>query len=213
MNHEDPSESAPERKPRGAKRDPDESGLTVRYENLPLVVIAGRPNVGKSTLFNRLLHQRRTITDPTPGVTRDPVDSVWELRGIGRRARLVDTGGFKLDREGLDALVVEKSLESLERADLILFVVDATQINPEDEEFASLLRRWTSKLLLVVNKADSPERDTLVWGHAKWGFEPLFFVSAEHGRNIGELEEAVASRLDFGRVVEIVEERAPSDWR
>ncbi|MGO8693828.1 MAG: ribosome biogenesis GTPase Der [Rectinemataceae bacterium] len=209
MNHEDPGESAPERKPRDAKREPDESGRIVRYENLPLVVIAGRPNVGKSTLFNRLLHKRRTITDPTPGVTRDPIDAVWELRDAGRRARLVDTGGFKLDREGLDVLVVEKSLESLERADLILFVVDATQVNPEDEEFASLLRRWTSKLLLVVNKADSPERDAMVWGHAKWGFEPVIFVSAEHGRNIGELEEAVASRLDFGRVVEIEEERAP----
>jgi GTP-binding protein len=199
MKHDDPSKSAP----------PDESVRLVRYENLPLVVIAGRPNVGKSTLFNRLLHKRRTITDPTPGVTRDPVDAVWELRGVGQRATLVDTGGFKLEREGLDGLVVEKSLAALARADLILFVVDATQVNPEDEEFALLLRKWSSKLILVVNKADSPERDALVWAHAKWGFEAVLFVSAEHGRNIGELEEAVASRLDFGSVTEVEEERAP----
>ncbi|HUW41504.1 MAG TPA: ribosome biogenesis GTPase Der [Rectinemataceae bacterium] len=204
MKHDDPSPRASESEPRGAEREPSH-----RYENLPLVVIAGRPNVGKSTLFNRLLHQRRTITDPTPGVTRDPVDAVWELRAAGGRARLVDTGGFKLEREGLDGLVVEKSLEALARADLILFVVDAVEVNAEDEEFALLLRKWSSKLLLVVNKADSPERDALVWTHAKWGFDPVLFVSAEHGRNIGELEEAVAARLDFERVVDVEEERPP----
>ncbi|HTX73802.1 MAG TPA: ribosome biogenesis GTPase Der [Rectinemataceae bacterium] len=181
----------------------------VRYENLPLVVIVGRPNVGKSTLFNRLLHKRRAITDPSPGVTRDPVDAVWELRSVDKRARLMDTGGFRLDREGLDSLVVEKTLESLERADLVLFVVDASQISPEDEEFASLLRRWTDKLLLVVNKADSPERDSLVWSHARWGFRPVLQISAEHGRNIGELEAEIAARLDFSAVVEVDEDRAP----
>lgn len=210
MSHNHRRESAPAGAPRlDVRSEPGLGGRTVRYENLPLVVIAGRPNVGKSTLFNRLLHSRRTITDPTPGVTRDPVDAVWELRSAGRRARLVDTGGFKLDREGLDKLVVEKSLDYLARADLILFIVDAAHISPEDEEFAALLRKWSSKLLLVVNKADSPERDALVWAHARWGFEPVLYVSAEHGRNIGELEEEVVARLDFSRVVEVDEERAP----
>ncbi len=180
----------------------------IRYEGLPTVVIAGRPNVGKSTLYNRLLHKRRAITDPTPGVTRDPVDAVCELATNGKRLRLVDTGGFKLDREGLDDLVVAKSLASLEAADLIIFLVDAKEITPEDEEFAALLRRWTPKVLLVVNKADSPERDALVWGHARWGFSSMLFVSAEHGRNIDELEEALASRLDFSAVREVV---APRD--
>lgn len=200
----------------------------VRYEGLPLVVIAGRPNVGKSTLYNRLLHKRRAITDPTPGVTRDPIEAECHLRDSDRRFRLVDTGGFKLEREGLDGLVVEKSLAALERADLIIFLVDAKETTPEDEEFAQLLRPWTDKVLLVVNKADSPERDPLVWGQLRWGFgartaasraagpaEPeeedsgILFVSAEHGRNIDELEEALVSRLDFSRVVEIDVERAP----
>jgi len=180
----------------------------VRYENLPVVVIAGRPNVGKSTLYNRLLRKRRAITDPTPGVTRDPVDAECDLRRSGRRIRLIDTGGFKIDRQGLDALVVEKSLASLAVADLIVFLVDATEVTPEDEEFASLLRRWTPKVLLVVNKADSPERDPLVWGHLRWGFEPMMFISAEHGRNIGELEDAVVARLDFSKVREVELERA-----
>ena len=171
-----------------------------RYTGLPMVVIAGRPNVGKSTLYNRMLRKRRTITDPTPGVTRDPVESTCLLRDSGKPVLLVDTGGFKLEREGLDSLVVEKSLEALGRADLVLFLVDAAEVTPEDEEFASLLRRWTSKVLLVVNKADSPERDPLVWGHAKWGFDPVLFVSAEHGRNMAELEEAIVARVDFSRV-------------
>jgi GTP-binding protein len=180
-----------------------------RFEGLPLVVIAGRPNVGKSTLFNRLLHKRRAITDPTPGVTRDPIEAECLLRDSGRRFRLVDTGGFKLDREGLDGLVVEKSLSSIERADLIIFLVDAQTVTPEDEEFAGLLRRWTDKVLLVVNKADSPERDPLAWGHLRWGFGDMIFVSAEHGRNIDELEEAMIARLDFSKVVEVDIERAP----
>jgi GTPase len=180
-----------------------------RYEGLPVVVIAGRPNVGKSTLYNRLLHKRRAITDPTPGVTRDLVDSICELRESGRVFRLIDTGGFKLEREGLDELVVAKSLSALEGADLVLFLVDATSITPEDEEFAALLRRWTPKVLLVVNKADSPERDAGAWSHAAWGFEPVLFVSAEHGRNVDELEAEIVGRLDFSKVARIDEENAP----
>ncbi|HUX37884.1 MAG TPA: ribosome biogenesis GTPase Der [Rectinemataceae bacterium] len=212
----------------------------LRYEGLPLVVIAGRPNVGKSTLFNRLLHKRRAITDPTPGVTRDPIEAECLFRDSGKRFRLVDTGGFKLEREGLDGLVVEKSLASLERADLVIFLVDAKEATPEDEEFAQLLRRWSDKVLLVVNKADSPERDALVWAHLRWGFgtggraakaskaagpssvkrgdrdaeeDPaaggMIFISAEHGRNIDELEEAIISRLDFTKIVAVDVERAP----
>jgi len=175
----------------------------VRYEGLPLVVIAGRPNVGKSTLFNRLLHKKRAITDPTPGVTRDPVEAVCEFRASGKRLRLVDTGGFKLEREGLDSLVVEKSLESIKKADLILFLVDAVEITPEDEEFAQMLRRYADKLILVVNKADSPERDALVYAHLRWGFKPMLFISAEHNRNIGELEDAIVAHLDFSSVKKV----------
>lgn len=217
----------------------------LRYEGLPRVVIAGRPNVGKSTLYNRLLHKRRAITDPTPGVTRDPIEAECLLRDSGRRFRLLDTGGFKLEREGLDGLVVEKTLASLEGADLVIFLVDAKEVTPEDEEFAQLLRRWSDKVLLVVNKADSPERDSLAWGHLRWGFgagraraeraradkaaiekvstekprgtEPprgagdpgMLFISAEHGRNIDELEEAIIARLDFSKIVEVDLERAP----
>ena len=94
------------------------------YKNLPLLVIAGRPNVGKSTLFNRLLHKRRAITDPTPGVTRDPIEETAFING--KPVRIMDTGGFKLEREigtmeaVMDELVVEKTLESLKKAERVL---------------------------------------------------------------------------------------------
>ena len=179
-----------------------------RYENLPLVVLAGRPNVGKSTLFNRLLGKRRAITDPTPGVTRDPIEEECELRGTDKKVIVVDTGGFKIEREGLDELVVARTLSYIERANLVLFMVDATEITPEDEEFAEFLRPYSKKLILVVNKADSPERDALVWTHAKWGFGPVLFISAEHNRNIDELSEAIAARLDFVSVRAVEIEKA-----
>ncbi|HOX31594.1 MAG TPA: ribosome biogenesis GTPase Der [Spirochaetales bacterium] len=198
--------AAGERLPEDA-RPAEPRGL--RYLNLPLVVIAGRPNVGKSTLYNRLLHKRRAITDPTPGVTRDPVDAVCDIGRSGKRCLLVDTGGFKLDREGLDGLVVEKSLQYLERADLIVFLLDAAQRSPEDQAFSELLRKWSPKVLLVVNKADSPERDQLAWANAERGYGHAIFVSAEHGRNVDELEQALLDRLDFSKVVEVEEGREP----
>ncbi|MCE5255920.1 MAG: ribosome biogenesis GTPase Der, partial [Spirochaetaceae bacterium] len=189
---------------------PDER--LVRYENLPLVVLVGRPNVGKSTLFNRLLHKRRAITDSTPGVTRDPIEEECILPGTEpgneKRIRLADTGGFKLEREGLDDLVVARTMSIISRADLILFIVDAVSITPEDQEFAELLRPMSAKLLLVVNKADSPERDAQVWSHMQWGFPNFVFVSAEHNRNIEELIAAITPKLDFSAVKTIDVERA-----
>ena len=181
-------------------KDGKESSPNIRYENLPLVVLAGRPNVGKSTLFNRLLGKRKAITDAQPGVTRDPIEEECELLRTGEKICLVDTGGFKLERGGLDELVVARALAYIQRADLVIFIIDVTQITPEDEEFAVFLRPYAKKLLLVVNKADSPERDALVWEHARWGFGPMLFISAEHNRNIDKLEEAITARLDFSSV-------------
>lgn len=168
-----------------------------RWEGLPVVAIAGRPNVGKSTLFNRLLHSRRAIVDPTPGVTRDPIEAIWQPDEADLPVMLVDTGGLKLERDAMDSLVAQKSWDWIAKADLVLFLVDIVNITPEDEEFASQLRRWASKTVLVVNKADSPERDARAWNYATWGYKHMVFVSGEHGRNMDELSELICSRLDW----------------
>ena len=181
------------------------------YYNLPLVVIAGRPNVGKSTLFNRFLHKRRAITDPTPGVTRDPVEGTAFL--LGKPVRLVDTGGFKLERETgtmeavMDELVVQKTVETIAKADAILLLLEAGQITGEDEEFIAFLRPHWSKVIAAVNKTEGgrlPE----AWNYMQYGFEDLLFISAEHGDNIAELAQRVTDKLDFSAVTEGEEERA-----
>ncbi len=175
--------------------DPD-----TKYRNLPLVALAGRPNVGKSTLFNRLLRQRRSITDPTPGVTRDPVEADAFI--AGRPLRLVDTGGFKLDREGLDDLVVEKTLDTLGRADLIVLVLEAGESTGEDEEFIEFLRPYRDRLLVAVNKTEGGRRESAAWNLLAYGFESILMISAEHGDNVLELEDAIVGRLDFSKVEE-----------
>lgn len=109
---------------------------------LPKIVIVGRPNVGKSTLFNRILKKRRAITDPTPGVTRDLIEEKAII--AGREVVLVDTGGYKVERDGhFDELVAEKSLSVLDDADLIIFLLDVNGISGEDEAFVEHLRAYT----------------------------------------------------------------------
>jgi GTP-binding protein len=179
-----------------------------KYRKLPTVVLVGRPNVGKSTLFNRLLHRRRAITDPTPGVTRDPV--VMDTFINGKPLRLMDTGGFKLDRRAhggrdvpddiLDDLVMEKTLGALERADLILLILEAGELKAEDEEFIGLLRPYQERLLVAVNKTEGGRRENESWNILSYGFDQVLMISAEHGDNVGDLENAVTARLDFSGV-------------
>ena len=173
------------------------------YKNLPLLVIAGRPNVGKSTLFNRLLHKRRAITDPTPGVTRDPIEETAFING--KPVRIMDTGGFKLEREigtmeaVMDELVVEKTLESLKKADAILFLMEAGVVTGEDEEFIALLRPYSNKLITAVNKCEGGRLEEEAWNFMRFGFKDLLFISAEHGDRIPELSEKIVNKLEFIR--------------
>jgi GTP-binding protein len=180
----------------------------VRYKGLPLVVIAGRPNAGKSTLFNRLARSRRSITDPTPGVTRDPVEEVCDL-GAEFPVRVLDTGGFTLEKGGFDRLVAAKSLAAIDEADLVLFLADATSTTPEDEELAARLRRHAKKVMLAVNKADNPQRALDAMRFHSWGFGEPYPISAEHGTGVAELVEAMLPRLDFSRAEIEGEEGAP----
>jgi len=179
----------------------------VRYKNLPTVVIAGRPNVGKSTLFNRLLRKRRAITDPTPGVTRDPVEADCLIEG--KPFRLIDTGGFKLaDLESIDKLVVEKTLETIKKSDLVILLLEAGEITSEDEELIDRLRPFRKKLIAAVNKTEGGRMQADSWNVLQFGFEKVFMISAEHGDNVGELQQEILNRIDFSKVQEDTEEQA-----
>ena len=173
--------------------------------SLPVVALAGRPNVGKSTLFNRLLHKRRSITDPTPGVTRDPV--AMDTTILGKPLRLVDTGGFKLDRKAdtpegeLEKTVVDRTLEVIKKADLIVLLFEAGELTPEDEEFINILRPYQTKLIAAVNKTEGGRREAEAWNLLSYGFENVWMISAEHGDNIADLEKAIVDGLGRGEAV------------
>ncbi len=157
----------------------------------PRVVILGRTNTGKSTLFNRLLLKRRAVTDPTPGVTRDPVEALCRLNG--RNVVLVDTGGFSLDPDALQKQVREKTFSSIASADLILFVVDIEETTQEDEEFLNRLHPFRDRVILVANKMDTAAKEILLHEKHEFGFKRVVGVSAEHGRNIQALAREIES--------------------
>lgn len=184
----------------------DEEQHSKEFANCPVVVIAGRPNVGKSTLFNCLMKKKIAITDPTPGVTRDPVEGTAII--CGKPVYLIDTGGYKLERDAgtkeaeLDELVVEKSLDEINRADLILLLLEPGRITAEDEELILRVRPYWSKVVAVVNKTEGGRDTDIAYEYAKFGFSELVFISAEHGDHMEELSQKIVSRLDFSRVVE-----------
>jgi GTP-binding protein len=161
--------------------------------SLPLVAVVGRPNVGKSTLYNRLIRSRKAITDPTRGVTRDPVETVCSL--AGRRVRLVDTGGIVEKGEDFSRQVTGRSLDVLHAADVIVLLMDVTEISPEDDYVIELLRPFTRRVVLAVNKVDNPEREQAVWNFHRFGFKDVIGISAAHGLYVPDLEELIASRL------------------
>ncbi len=158
------------------------------------MVIAGRPNVGKSTLFNRLYGRRRAITDPTPGVTRDAIEEDCIIADIP--VTLVDTGGVKAEySDDFDDIVSGKSLEQLKTADIILFVIENGGLNAEDNLLVDRLRGYTDKVILVVNKADTPEKDYLASEYYSLGLGDPLSISADHGRNIDILVNHIRNRL------------------
>ena len=191
---------------------PDAFDFRKKYEHTPLVVIAGRPNVGKSTLFNRFLRKRRAITDPTPGVTRDPIEAQAIING--KPVRLLDTGGFKLTRSGdkqddlMDELVIEKTQEALRRADKILLLLEAAPPTAEDEEFIRFLRPYWDKLITAVNKTEGGRGGAEAYNYLQFGFPSLLCISAEHGDNITPLAEEITKGLDFSRVCEATDNTA-----
>jgi GTP-binding protein len=161
----------------------------------PIVAIVGRPNVGKSTLFNRLVGMRQAIVDPTPGVTRDRLYADAEWRG--QAFTLIDTGGFEpLLAEEIPRKVREQAEQAIREADLIVLVVDGRAgLIATDVEVAAILRRTQKPLLLVVNKLDHLAHEPHVAEFYELGIEPLLPISAEHGRGVGELLDAIVEHL------------------
>ncbi|CAN5854037.1 ribosome biogenesis GTPase Der [soil metagenome] len=163
--------------------------------SLPVVAIVGRPNVGKSTLFNRLVGARLAIVENMPGTTRDRVygTSDWN----GRSFTLVDTGGLELEPgTHIEERVQDQARVAVEEADLILFVVDAhAGLAPLDHEVADRLRRAEAPVILVVNKGDNPQREADAAEFYALGFGSFITVSAQHGRNTGDLADLIVEGL------------------
>lgn len=171
---------------------------------LPMVVLAGRPNVGKSTLFNRLIKSNRAITHDRPGVTRDRMEGIVRRKGMAP-FRIMDTGGITLDAEsrpakgpdgirGFEADILAQTDAALKEAAAAAFVVDGKEgLLPLDEHLASHIRRMNIPCICVVNKIDGLEReDEQLAEFHRLGF-PLLAVSAEHGHNINALTEDLAA--------------------
>jgi GTP-binding protein len=162
---------------------------------LPLVAVVGRPNVGKSTFFNRVVQRATAVVDDFPGVTRDrrEADAEWTAVPF----RLVDTGGLVPGtRDSMEAAILEQVGLAIGAADLILFLVDAREgMNVLDRDIAGQLRPYADHTLLVANKVEGPEQELAAGEAAELGFGPPHMISGQHGRGVGDLLDAVVARL------------------
>jgi GTP-binding protein len=157
----------------------------------PVVVIVGRPNVGKSTLFNAILGQRRSIVGDEPGITRDRIHG--EGTHLGRRFELIDTGGIiPNDAELIPSEILKQARFALDRAAHIVFLVDGrTEITAADRDLAGILRQFGKPVTVAVNKIDSPKREDLLADFYSLGFDNVVPVSAEHRLGLDDLLDRV----------------------
>ncbi len=165
----------------------------------PTVVLVGRPNVGKSTLFNRVTGSRRAIVTPIAGTTRDAIAQPAEW--LGTPFSLVDTGGmFGESTDRLHELVVEHGRKAIASADVIVFVVDGREgLVPGDEEIAGTLRGASVPVILAVNKTDDRRARGRALEFYRLGFDPVIEMAAEHGQGVGDLLDEVIGKLPAGR--------------
>lgn len=169
----------------------------------PIAAIVGRPNVGKSTLVNRLAGGRRAIVDVIAGVTRDRnyIEADWN----GRDFILIDTGGLDpSDKEPMAAAIMQQAMAAVSECDLVVFVVDAqTGLVGQDQEIASILRASRKPVLLVVNKVDNPREEDLLYPFFRLGLGDPVSVCAAHGLKIGDLLDSLVERLPDVAPIEV----------
>ena len=174
----------------------------------PLIAIIGRPNVGKSTLFNRLSERKKVIAIDQPGATRDRnyADASWN----GRAFTVVDTGGFEpISTEKILMQMREQTRLAMEQADIIVFLMDGKDgLTPSDEEIVRLLRSFRKPVYYAVNKIDGPRHDENVYEFYRLGIEPIYTISAEHGRGVDDLMNAVTEAIP---VTDPADETAPGE--
>ena len=168
----------------------------------PVVAIVGRPNVGKSTLMNRIIGRREAIVEERPGVTRDrkEVEAFW----LDRSFTLIDTGGWITGGDSLDEKVSRQSEQAMFNADVVLFVLDSTVgITEEDAQVADLLRKEVESVIVVANKVDDRNHESSAWEFMSLGLGEPSTISALHGRGTGDLLDRVVELLpDSEEVVE-----------
>src|SRR3989442_11601489 len=179
---------------------------------LPLVAVVGQPNVGKSTLFNRLIGQRRSIVGDEPGITRDRI--YGEVQWAGERFSIVDTGGLVPDDDAIiPANIFRQAGFAIDDAQALVWVVDARQgLTPLDEELAKLLRATGKRVLVAANKSEAERLESEAAEFYRFGFEEVFAVSAEQGSGLGDLLDVLIK--GFEEVADTSEsEKAHQDKR
>lgn len=170
--------------------------------SLPIVAIVGRPNVGKSTLINRIASQRATITHQMPGVTRDR--KYLEVEWHGKNFVLVDTGGFEFEKnEPMSKMITDQAQLAVAEAEIVVFLVDTKDgLNPYDEEIAQFLRKSGKKTFLAANKADNEAKSNEAAVFFELGLGTVYPISASHGLGVDDLFDKVAEELPDNKIGE-----------
>ncbi len=163
--------------------------------DFPRIVIVGRPNVGKSTLFNKISGKRKSIVHNIPGVTRDVIEEVSEWKN--KKFLLVDTGGITItEKDWLSEKIRERVINEIEKANLVIFMLDGREgVTALDEEISKLLQKHREKVIVAVNKIDNPTPDERMAEFFSLGFEDVIALSAQHGTGVAELLDLIYERI------------------
>ena len=183
----------------------------MKPESLQLIALVGRPNVGKSSLFNRLTRSNKAIVDPTPGVTRDR--HYQKMTWNGKTFMLVDTGGVATDDgDDMTSLIRSQTRQAIDEADIICFMLDGRQgISVEDQNVADMLRKCAKPVFGIVNKVDSPEQESLLMPqYFELGLQSLWPVSAAHGYGVQAMLDQLTAHIAETEVVQTLPENTIS---